>query len=226
MNGDILTVVARPRTVTDDEILDASMRVVMREGARAFTLAQVGAEVGLTAPGVLKRFESKRALLLALAARSRRAPGDLFAKARAEARSPLDALVRGLSRGVWGGATPRDIARSLDFLALDMADPAFNEHARAFFDAFHDAVRALLEEAIRARELRKVDAEALAGAVEVAFHGSVIAWAVHGEGAIEEALARDIGAVVAPFTTRRRGPAAPSRRALPPSSATRASRGT
>lgn len=221
---------ARPRTVSDETILRATARVVAREGARRFTLQQVGDEAGISAPGILQRFGTKRALLLALSAHARRAPGDALREARAQHASHLDALVHGLADQMEGLGSPQAIARSLDYLALDIADPEFHAHARAYFDAMREEVRALLADAQAARELRRdADVDALARAVEVAFNGSVVAWAAHHrEGTLADAMRHDLRAVLAPYLrTRRTGPAAP----LPPAvrsarGAARASRGT
>src|SRR3954447_504611 len=59
----------RPRTFTDDELLDATERVVVRDGVRGVTFASVGREAGAAPSSLHARFGSKRALLLAVAAR-------------------------------------------------------------------------------------------------------------------------------------------------------------
>lgn len=197
---------ARPRSVSDDDILEATGRVVAREGVLRFTLAQVGEEAGLSAPALVQRFGGKRQLLLALSERSRREPVDALARARAKHASPLDALAHGLADALAPMETPGQVARSLEYLALDIADPEFHVHAVAFFEALRGEVARALAEAIAARELRAVDVDALARAVEVAFNGSIVTWAVHGEGSLPEAVRRDVAAVVAPYRRKARGP--------------------
>lgn len=192
----------RPRSVSDDDILEATARVVAREGARRFTLAQVGEEAGLSAPGLVQRFGGKRQLLLALSERSRREPGEAIARARARNPSPLDALVEGLADAMGPLTTPEEVARSLDYLALDMSDPEFHGHALAFFRALREEVRRTLEDARAAGELDALDLDKLARAVEVAFNGSVITWAIHRHGTLREALRHDVAAVLAPYRRR------------------------
>lgn len=227
MNGHELTAVARPRTVSDEEILDAAVRVVAREGPLRFTLADVGAEVGLTASALLKRFGTKRALLLAVSASSGEAIASNFADARAASAGPTEALARALAAQSEQMGTPREIANGLAFLQLDITEKDFRAHALAFFDAFHEEVVKLLDEAVAKKELRADDTAALARAIEVAFNGSVVRWGVRQDGAAVDALAQDVEAVLAPFRTRRRGPAAALPRAIRPARAEgRASRGT
>src|SRR3954447_21121248 len=60
---------ARPRTVSDATLLEATARTIGEVGQPGLTLARVGASCGLSAAAVVQRFGSKRALLLALARR-------------------------------------------------------------------------------------------------------------------------------------------------------------
>lgn len=214
---------ARPRTVSDEEILAATERVVARLGPLRFTLADVGREVGLTAPALVRRFQTKRALLLALSASTR---GELpVAFERRAGETPLAALERALAEQTRALRTPRELANGLAFLELDVTEPDFHAIARDFFVAFRGAIRALLDEAVAAKELRRCDTQALARAVEVAWNGSLVSWGIWQEGSSADAVARDVRAVLAPFTTRRRGRGAPTRRAHRPSRGGRASRG-
>jgi TetR/AcrR family macrolide resistance operon transcriptional repressor len=57
---------ARPQTVTDDDILLAAREVILRRGYDAFSLAEVAAEVGLSRAAVILRFKSTYALKLRL----------------------------------------------------------------------------------------------------------------------------------------------------------------
>lgn len=191
----------RPRSVSDKDILAATARVVAREGPVRFTLAQVGEEAGLSAPALVQRFGGKRELLLALSASGRRAPGDALARARREHKDPLVALAHGLGRMMAPLRTPKEVARSLDYLALDMADPDFHPHGLAFFEGLRTEVAELLREALAQRKLKPCDVDGLARAVEVAFNGSVITWAIHQDGALHDAIVRDVGAALAPYRT-------------------------
>lgn len=194
---------ARPRTISDEKLLKATARVVAREGALRFTLAQVGKEAGISAPALVQRFGGKRQLLLALSAHSRRAPGDAIAEARKTHASRVDAVIEGLAATLASLSTPKNVATSLEYLALDIAEDDFHAHALAFFQALRGEVRATLREAAARGELLPCDADELARAVEVAFNGSVITWAIHRHGTLYEATRRDIGAVLAPYRVPR-----------------------
>jgi AcrR family transcriptional regulator len=65
-----MTVLGPPPEATRDRILDAADRVVVRDGARALTVASVAAEAGLSKGGVLHHFPSKEAMAAAMLERS------------------------------------------------------------------------------------------------------------------------------------------------------------
>lgn len=188
---------ARTRGISDEELLAATARVVDRSGPIAFTLAEVAREVGVTAPLLLQRFGTKRGLLLALADSGAAEVDGAFAKGRADHKRALDALHAALLT-LAHPATARSIANGLAFLQLDVTDVAFRARALKFFDAFRTGARSLIKDAVRNKELRRVDVEELARAIEVAYHGSILSWALRQEGSCEAALRRDIESVLAP----------------------------
>ena len=56
----------RPKTKTDQEVLEAVAAVISRRGPVAFTLRQVARDVGLSPATLLQRFRTKRGMILAL----------------------------------------------------------------------------------------------------------------------------------------------------------------
>src|SRR5579885_3160850 len=80
------SVMARPRTRTDAEVLAAALRAVAAHGVARLTLADVAREAGLAPSTLAERFGSKRALLLAAARHA-------AAVVRLEEGDVIDALV-------------------------------------------------------------------------------------------------------------------------------------
>ncbi len=60
---------ARPKTASDTEILQAAHRVMIRRGFERFTVAEVAREVGVSRSAIIQRFESTEALKIRLTAR-------------------------------------------------------------------------------------------------------------------------------------------------------------
>src|SRR5262245_49678369 len=83
----------RPRTASNESILDAAFRVITRLGPANLTLADVAGEVGLSPATLVQRFGSKRGLLLALCKLGMDSVEECFAAIRREHPSPFAALI-------------------------------------------------------------------------------------------------------------------------------------
>jgi AcrR family transcriptional regulator len=194
--------VPRPRTVDDDVLLAATLKLIGRVGPARLTLARVAEEVGLSPATLVQRFGSKRGLMLAAARRGTDWAGR-FAAARDAAPTRVEALVAALVEATAAVRTPERMANSIAFLQIDLADDDFHAEALAGARGMRDAIEALLREAIEARELADADPATLAETVATIYNGALITWAIHREGRIEDWLRARLEAVLAPYATRR-----------------------
>jgi AcrR family transcriptional regulator len=158
--------------------------VVARDGPSRLTLASVAAEAGLSPATLVQRFGSKRDLLLAVSAGSADAVRNAFARARDQHGDPHDAVVAALVTLTEGVRTPEALANSVAFLALDLADPDFLALAQRHAAERRSEIAGLLGD------------EALARAIEVAYNGSLITWAVDRDGNLPARLEADLRAVL------------------------------
>lgn len=96
------------------ELLDAALRIVVRDGHAAVTMEAVAAGAGVTKPVVYGMFPNREALL-----------GELLRREQAAALEQLVELLPALRKGLAAGAHPADVlAESLDgFLAAVRAAP-------------------------------------------------------------------------------------------------------
>jgi len=194
----------RPRTTPDAAVLQASSRVLARFGPSRFTLADIAVEAGLAPATLIQRFGSKRGLLLALAQAAAESADACFLRVRAGHRSPVKALFAAFDEMAAMAATPEALANSLAFLQMDLADPEFRRWTLMNARATTTGFRALLEDAIRAGELRRCDALGLARLIQAAAHGSMVTWAVYQEGPVADWLRRDMQLLLAPYRLSRR----------------------
>ena len=174
----------RPRTVSDDAILAATARMIGRVGPVRLTLADVGSEVGLSPATLLQRFGSKRGLLRALAEQSVDSVERNFRDRRAAAASALEAVVAAASDMAEHLHTPEELAHHLAFFQIDLSDPEFQRLALEHSRRVRAGYRALLDEAVRAGELRACDTAALASALQGVAAGSLLNWAIHRDGTV------------------------------------------
>lgn len=195
--------VARPRTRTDEEILDATQRVVAMAGPDRTTLAAVAREVGLSPSTLVQRFGSKRALLAAMARYSVASAPEAMAPVRvARERDPVEALVTALgTAGLARLATgPARMANQVAMLQRDLEDPELHAAAAAHARAVRGRIAEILAGFVARGALGPGAGDpAVARAVQVAANGSLIAWAIEPEGGLDALLRTQLEAVVGPY---------------------------
>jgi AcrR family transcriptional regulator len=189
----------RPRTVEDDDVLDAAERVRAELGPMRFTIDELARQLGVSAPALLRRFGSKRALLLAVKEREVRRTRDLVVR-REPGKSALTALLDRFRDGVAITApSPDELANSLAFLHLDTADPLIRPLILKQVASLRFALRDLLAAAIADGELTGVTAETLADLVEVTYNGALVGWVVDRKGSSWEYVRPRLEALLAPY---------------------------
>lgn len=190
----------RPRTVSDEAVLDAVLALAHRVGPARVTFAAAAAETGLSAATLVQRFGTKRGLLLAADRRGI----DLWVAAqdRATAASPLARVVEGLVLATGSVATPEQMANSVAMLQLDLAEPDFHAETLRGARAVRARIARELTAAQAAGELRPgTDVAALATLVETTYHGAMIGWAIHREGTLADWMRERVERVLAPHRT-------------------------
>ena len=190
---------ARPRTVSDLELLQATARAVSRVGPARLTLADVAREAGVVPATLVQRFGTKRGMLLELVRLGSASQGDQMAAIRAAHASPLAALYAVAE--CWAGmaGSPEELANHLSFLVMDLTDPEFHHHALVQARASHASMRGLLDDAVKAGELNACDTERLARLVQETIQGSLVAWAIFREGAARDWVQRDLEFLLGPY---------------------------
>jgi AcrR family transcriptional regulator len=190
---------ARPQTVSDEQLLAATSRMIERLGASRVTLADVAEEAGISPAVLIQRFGSKHGLLLAVARRAREAIDDVFATALAQPGARLTTLVELLSGFVRGIDSPEVLGNHVSFLHLDLVDPELREQAQGQSRAVERGIRKLLTAAVDAGELVDTDPRRLATAVHTTYNGALITWALTGKGRLAAWVARELRFALAPY---------------------------
>jgi AcrR family transcriptional regulator len=192
----------RPRTASDDDILDGVGRAVSRLGPEGLTLAGVGAECGLSAAAVAQRFGSRGALLRGYAERREAGMRAALEAARTAGGSPLLALVDALARVTAAAPDGGALANHLALQHAELAEVETHQRRVAGAWAVREETAALLEAAVRAGELVPCDTAGLARTVQTTLHGALATWAVFREGSADDWLRDELEAVLAPYLTR------------------------
>jgi AcrR family transcriptional regulator len=176
---------------------------MQRVGPAKFTLQLVATEAGISAPTLIQRFGSKRALLRRMGAGTSGMGVAIVASLRERHPSPLRVAREFLLCFAEMARTPKEMAHHLAWLQLDLTDPVMHRHFLRLSRENADLVAALLEEAVRARELRPLDAPAMGRLLNGLVSGSLLSWAAYREGTARAWLERDVDLVLAPYRTGR-----------------------
>ena len=170
----------RPRRISDEAVLDAALRVMMRTGPADFTLAEAGREAGVSAATLLQRFGDKQTLIVR--ALSRDLEG--FEK-RLEDAPPIPGRESVLDL-FWLITPDTDDAEAfadqLPWLREDFRNPELNRLSRQMFTALRAAV------AIRLPPL-PVPAETAARLLEAQWQGAMNQWGFFHEGRLPDYVA-------------------------------------
>ena len=190
----------RPKKFSDEEIFAGAMRALARVGRAKLTLADIAAEVNVTAGALTQRFGTKRALLLWVMERFALAVPAVFAGLRTSSRSPVDAIFAYGRSMASLGASPEALSHTLGWLQAELADPEFRGHLLAQGRATQRELRQLIEDGIRGGELTPdTPGAALARVVDSTVSGSLITWAVHQQGSCTAWVQRDLHLLLQPW---------------------------
>jgi AcrR family transcriptional regulator len=192
----------RPRTIADEQIIEAAAKVIGRVGPANLTLADVGKEAGLSAATLVQRFGSKRGLLLAMATSAAESMDACFDMVRAAHPSPLAALVAAATDITRYFDTPEEVANHLAFLQMDLSDPDFHRLMVVSSKKTLEGYRRLLRDAVDGGELVECDTGRLARAITAICGGSLIQWAVFRQGAAVAWVRQDVDAVLEPYRAK------------------------
>ena len=189
----------RTKTISDETVLASVIRLVQRIGPDQLTLASAAAEVGLSAPTLVQRFGSKRALLLA-ADRWAVEQWVLGMDSIPPGGSALDRLIAGLVYTVDPATSGDEMANSVSLLQMSLADPAFHESTRDGAIRLQAKIAERLEEAVAGHELApQTDIIALAELIEITYHGAMISWAIHRNGTLIDSMKARFDQLLRPY---------------------------
>ena len=161
----------RKRTISDDALLDAALRLARVDGPDALTFAALAAESGLAGATIVQRFGTKAALVRAAMSR---AWDHLDADtAAADAAAPMGArgVVELLVR-LSGQYDAEAFADQLLLLREDLRDPVLRARGKAWMDTVSEAI----ERRLVGRSRDRKRAAGLGVLVVAQWQGALTVW--------------------------------------------------
>jgi AcrR family transcriptional regulator len=186
--------VARPRKISDEQLLAAAGSVIARVGP-GFTLADIAAQAGVVAGTLVQRFGSKHGLLAALSRMTIDALPDSIRTAAKGHADPLAALRAGLVQPYAALDDPAAAANNLAQLAVDFADAELRGLLAELYATVEAEVAALVHDAAAALP-GAPPADHAARVLTALAEGSAIRWSVRPAGSLRERIHTDIDAVL------------------------------
>jgi AcrR family transcriptional regulator len=191
----------RPRGISDEQLLAAAQELLYEVGPAAFTLEKAASRAGVSAATLIKRFGSKRQLLLAL---NRRWAASIAPGVAAATEGQRTALGRLRAAALWGFEdldSPANAITQLAALALDFQDEQMRELLVAGWREMEGHLTRLAREAIAAGELSgHPPAEQVARILRAAADGASVEWSVAPAGSLMARLEADIDAILASWS--------------------------
>ncbi|WP_156754639.1 TetR/AcrR family transcriptional regulator [Actinokineospora pegani] len=183
---------ARPKTITDEHLLDAAFTVLGQVGP-GFTLAQIARGAQVSVGTVAGRFGSKQGLLAALTERTTTRVVAGMRAARAAAPDPV-AAVRAAAVATFAELGDADSAANhLRNLGVDLSDPRLTELLGQHLAALETELLA----AVSAADLPSAPPPELAARVLFSLvNGVSIDWSIRPTGSLADRLGADTDAVL------------------------------
>jgi AcrR family transcriptional regulator len=194
----------RKKLLTDAAVLAAAGRVFGRVGPARFTLGDVAKEAGLAPATLVQRFGSKRALMLAFAEHAASLAREPFEQARTQVAEPLVALRAALLIASRSTKGRRELTHSVAFLLEDLADAELRAHAARHARWTEASIRGLLDCAVERGQLASHDTARVARALQAAYSGALIQWAIRGRGSLASWITAVVDTLLEPLLPERR----------------------
>lgn len=187
----------RKKTIDDKTILKMVLEVITKVGSTTFSLEDLREKTGLSPATLLQRFGSKKNLLHKAIELSNNDLEDNFTNRVAISKSPIQEIINIYLELSMPFSRPIDVANGLDILKLDITEKKLNKLTRKYFEIRRKKIESLIILAQEKNEITsKINAAELVWVLESLWQGSIMLWALIGEGQIREWLKKRFNTVI------------------------------
>jgi TetR/AcrR family macrolide resistance operon transcriptional repressor len=195
--------VGRPRVFSDDAIFHATDVVLRRNGYPDLTLEAIAEEVGCTRQALVRRFGSKRILLLSYLETMEERVTTVYQREMDIPASPLEVLRIRLTQP-WAqrfveSVDHRAQANILAFMLTLSSEPELAARFAALNGLGRDGIETLLQAAMDDGELRSINPRAMAQVLYDVWIGETVNWCVDPASPLSERLSRALALLLDPY---------------------------
>lgn len=190
---------SRPKKLSDSELLNVAYDVSGREGFDSFTLRQVSRSADISPAALIKRFKSKKRLVLLARQHRWQSTLDQFRENAPESLRGLRGLFHFVSQ-VAKSVSSKRLAEHASAFGVDASDIRTRKVVGSYFSATRSLIARLLREAAAQGELTELaDPDRLAFTLEALMQGAIFQFAFLGESNIEAHLHAHMHTFLAPY---------------------------
>jgi AcrR family transcriptional regulator len=198
--------VGRPRSFEDDAIFAATARVIARVGHDRLTLAAIAEEVGCSAPALVQRFGSKRALVRSYIEWSISHNQQRWDQVTSGDQSPIEAIKARVqmprSERPDEVTDPEGFPSTVYFHLVAWEDEALRPLVDDRRQKAENELRKMLELASQSGEISGCDEAQLASIIFTAFQGAALQSLATPGAHIEDRLGKIVDTLIAPYRTK------------------------
>lgn len=191
---------SRTRTISDEQVLNATITLVGQHGVAKLTFASLSAYTGLSGATLVQRFGTKRQLLTAVTKHCLQSMVPILTEAQTNYPSPLQALYAAFETMASAVTSVGEFANGQIFFYLALTDPETNELLRQSMTESRVKIQQLLNDAVEAKELNTCDTRALALTLQSQYEGAITTWLVYQGGDIQSWVKDQLDEVIKPHT--------------------------
>jgi AcrR family transcriptional regulator len=193
---------ARPRTITDEALLEAAYGLVMAYGPKGLTFEKLGEKVNLVPGALVRRFSNKHKLLAETDRYALNRSSAKLHKVMARHDAPVDAIIAGFVEEMSFATTIQRFINGQEYLLMDLADKDLYSNYHESFHQRHQEVKELLEKAqLRGELSNEIDTKELAQFLQLILHGAGHVWAMDQKGPIENYISKYVQLALKPYRT-------------------------
>jgi len=191
---------ARPRTISDQNIITAAYELLMERGLDGLTFETLSERVGIVPAALVRRFERKQKLIAQVDNYALALTNSKVAEALEKTASPVEAIIAQFTTELAFATTLERFANGQEFLLMDLRSEELYNNYQASFEQRHQQVVELLQIAEAAGELTGInDAPRLARHLALIAHGAGHVWAMAQEMSIEEYIRQHVMLALQPY---------------------------
>jgi AcrR family transcriptional regulator len=194
--------VARPQSVPNDAILAVAYELLMEVGPRNFTFEKLGKKVGLVPAALLKRFKSKKQLILEIDRYTLEMTDAKVTEALTGTKSPIAAIIAQFTAELAFASTIERFANGQEFLLADLRAKALYDNYRVSFERRHDQIVHLLKKARQDGYVQNIENyDEMAEHLTMLLHGSGHVWAMVQAKPVEGYIKHHVYFALQPYMT-------------------------